>query len=353
LLLVCSWLSQGGCSKESIGTVSGRQPKESKQTAAALGWPAQLTMVETPEDKERSEIRAESLALLTAREYDRVDALARTYRASKECYADGLWKLKEVYEGLVPAENNSETQWQARLTAIREWIKAKPESITARVALADTLVSYAWKARGSGYANTVTENGWKLFEQRLTEALQVLKDSKALKETCPRWWSIMLRTALGSGVDQPTYQTLFAEARTAESANAGYYFQMAYYLLPRWHGNPNDTARFLQEAADQIGGDDGDLLYARVAWYLQGIEGNIFDERNLSWERADRGFQVMEKRFLGSALVRNGRAYMAVIGCSKTLLPRRLVKELDGKIHSKTWSSKENFRRLTDDLFRG
>src|SRR5437868_4331307 len=177
--------------------------------------------------------------------------------------------------------------------------------------------------------------------RQATVRVRELIDSEALKEKCPRSWSVMLTAALGLGADKPTFQTLFAEALKAEPANAGYYFQMAYYLLPRWHGNPNDTARFLQEAADQIGGDDGDLLYARVAWYLQGIEGNIFDERNLSWERADRGFQVMEKRFLGSALVRNGRAYMAVIGCSKTLLPRRLVKELDGKIHSKTWSSKE------------
>src|SRR6266850_5242281 len=310
----------GACSNEPIGTARSRQqPKLSDQTAAALGRPAQLTIAETSEDKERSEIKAESFALLTSGQYDRLDSLARTHRASKECYADGLWKLKEVYEGLVPAENNSETQWQARLTAIREWIKAKPESITASVALADTLVSYAWKARGSGYADTVTQNGWKLFEQRLTEAVQVLKNSKALKETCPRWWSIMLRTALGSGVDKPTFQTLFAEAVKAEPANAGYYLQMAYYLLPRWHGKPNDAARFLQEAADQTGGEDGDLLYARVAWYLQGIEGNIFDDRNLSWERADRGFQVLEKRFPDSPLVRNGRAYIAVIGCPKTL----------------------------------
>src|SRR6266404_521798 len=143
----------GGCSKKPIGTASNpQQPKQSSQAAAtALGRPAQLTIVETPESRERSEIRAKSLALLTARQYDQLDALAQTHRASKECYADGLWKLKEVYAGLVPAKTNSERQWETQLTAIREWIKVKPESITARVALADTLVSYAWEARGSGY----------------------------------------------------------------------------------------------------------------------------------------------------------------------------------------------------------
>src|SRR2546426_627080 len=32
------------------------------------------------------------------------------------------------------------------------------------------LVDYAWDARGNGLANTVTSEGWELFDQRLTEA---------------------------------------------------------------------------------------------------------------------------------------------------------------------------------------
>jgi hypothetical protein len=161
----------------------------------------------------------------------------------------------------------------------------------------------------------------------------------------------MLTAALGLGADRRTYESIFNEAVKAEPAYAGYYLQMAYYLLPRWYGKPNDTATFLQDAADRIGGDEGDVLYARVAWYLQGIEGNVFEYRNLSWERADRGFQVLEKRFPDSALVKNGRAYIAVMGCTKTLLPRRLVASLNGNIDPQTWTSKENFRRLTENLF--
>jgi hypothetical protein len=347
-----------GCSKQPAGTsgvASPQPPKQSSQGApspAALGRPAQVTLIETTENKERHEIRAKSLALLDSQQYDELDTLARKYRTSKECYADGIWKLKEVYEGLVPDDNESDSRWERRLAAIREWIKAKPESITARVALADVLISYAWKARGNGYANTVSQNGWNIFRERLQESVQVLNNSRNFKETCPRWWSNMLSASLGLAADRQTYQGIFNEAVKAEPANAGYYLQMAHYLLPRWHGKPNDIAVFLKSAADQIGGDDGDVLYARVAWYLQGIEGNVFDARNLSWQRADHGFQVLEKRFPDSPLVRNGRAYIAVIGCPKTLLPRRLVAGLNGNIDPKTWTSRENFRRLTDDLFR-
>jgi len=219
--------------------------------------------------------------------------------------------------------------------------------------LADTLTSYAWKARGSGYANTVTKAGWKLFGDRLIESVQVLTDAKSLKENCPRWWSVMLTAGLGLGFEKTQYNALFAEAIKSNPGYTGYYCQMAYYLLPRWHGDPQDTAKFLQTAADQIGGEDGDLLYARVAWHLQGIEGNIFDDRGVSWDRAEKGFQVMQKRFPDSLYVRNGRAYIAVMGCPKTLLPQRLVNELDGKIDLGAWTSKENFKRLTKNLYPG
>ena len=339
------------CSKERVSNTN--PSKLPDQGAQAPVTRPDVTVVETSESKKGTEIRAQASELLVARNYDKLEEPADKYRASKECNGDGLWKLREVYAGMIPAAAKPAAEWETRLRVLREWIKAKPESITAHVALADALVCYAWKARGGGYAGTVTEDGWNLMGQRLNDAVQVLKEVKSTKEKCPFWWSVMLRACLGLGVEKDQYQKLFEQAIRSEPGFTGYYCQMAYYLLPRWHGEATDTANFLQRAADQIGGDDGDLLYARVAWYLQGIEGNVFDESKLSWERADKGFQVMEKMFGDSLFVRNGRAYMAVMGCPKTLLPRRLVTELDGKIDPKAWSTKENFNRLTKNLFPG
>src|SRR5438045_5757510 len=98
---------------------------------------------------------------MLARKNDQPNELARKYRASKEAYADGLLKLKEVYTGMIPAEKIPDGEWDKRLTAFRQWIQTRPESITARVALADALTSYGWKARGSDEAYTVTQTGWK------------------------------------------------------------------------------------------------------------------------------------------------------------------------------------------------
>src|ERR1041385_5326740 len=64
-----------GCSKQPAGT-NPQLPKQSSRvapSAAALGRPAELTIVETTEDKERAEIRAKSFALLTAHRYDELE----------------------------------------------------------------------------------------------------------------------------------------------------------------------------------------------------------------------------------------------------------------------------------------
>ena len=79
----------------------------------------------------------------------------------------------------------------------------------------------------------------------------------------------------------------------------------------------------------------------------------IAEELGINISNTGKGFQVMEKKFPDSLFVRNGRAYMATMFCPTTLLPRRLVTELGGKIDLKAWYSIDNFKRLTDVLFPG
>ena len=117
--------------------------------------PFKVQVTQTPEEKEKQEIQEQAKNLFSAKDFDKLDALARKHRESKEHYADGAWKLNEVYAGICLDKQASEAQWQEHLAALEDWVKAKPASITARVALADELVTYAWKARGGGYANVL------------------------------------------------------------------------------------------------------------------------------------------------------------------------------------------------------
>lgn len=89
-------------------------------------------------------------------------------------------------------------------------------------------------------------------------------------------------------------RALFEEANKFEPEYSTYARDLAYYLLPRWSGKAGDTEKFVQEIADRIGGDTGDILYFQVAaanYVICGCDQNP----QLSWDRIKRGFEASEK----------------------------------------------------------
>ena len=260
----------------------------------------------------------QALGLLQMKEYDKLDALAAKLRASKERYADGVWQLASFYGGLVPLNNESDVVWNDRIEAIGLWAMARPQSITARVSWGYVMVAYAWKARGGGEVNTVSIEGWRLFYQRLGQAVAILKPARSLKEKCPVYWSALMRAALGLHANRLQYDGIYDEATKTEPDYAAYHFNRAVYLLPRWYGVEGEWERDLTAAADKVGGEDGDMLYAQVVWNMnQSYSLNPFPNGTLSWKRADNGFEIIEKRFPDAPEARIERAYLACLTQNK------------------------------------
>ena len=173
-----------------------------RQQAGSSALPFNVTPVHTPETKELGDIRNQASALLKAKDYDELDELAAKFRSSKEQYADGTWKLSELYFGLAVSNNFygseifdhiSDKSFEDRIVELQDWVNAKPDSITARIALAKVQDDYAWNARGGGYAGTVTDEGWRLFNERQNEAAKTLREAKSLNEKCPLYWYEMMR----------------------------------------------------------------------------------------------------------------------------------------------------------------
>jgi len=277
-------------------------------------------------------IRDQALSLLNAKDYDKLDALAAKLRASKECFADGVWQLAGVYDGLVPLNSAPDTVWDDRVMALGAWAAARPESITARVAWADVLVAYAWKARGGGEVNTVTTDGWRLFSQRLGQAVTILKAARSLNEQCPVYWSVMMRAALGLQASRLQFDGICDEAIKSEPNYEACYFRRAIYLLPRWYGREGEWERDLARQADKLGGENGDMLYAQVVWNMhQSYYLDHFPDANLSSKRLDHGFEIIEERFPDALEARGERAYLACLDqnpfLSAGLLQRIIVEQ--------------------------
>lgn len=317
---------------------------EIRSTYTSLRIPFTVTQVETAEAKEENAIQAQAAALIKAREFDKLDDLANDYRNLGESFANGSWKVGWLYFGLSPDDENTDAEWKDRLAALREWVAARPSSITARVGLASTLVDYAWKARGGGSASTVTDEGWRLLAQRLNEAQDVLTQAKTLTNKCPAYWSIQMTTAMGLGYDKATFQKIFDQAKAAYPNYSAYECRRAIYLLPRWYGTEGEWERELGKSADKLGGDAGDMLYARVVWSMQryGTMREIFKLSQVSWPRVDRGFAVIEKKYPDSLAAKNERAKLAGMAGDKAHA-QQYFADTKGAIDLAMWDAPGNY----------
>jgi hypothetical protein len=105
-------------------------------------------------------------------------------------------------------------------------------------------VKYAWQARGGDWANTVTEQGWQLFGERLKKARAALEVAWKLDPTQQEAPREMLNVVLGQGSDDEELDRWF---RRANDALPDQYETGRYKLLclePKWGGSAEEMIAF-------------------------------------------------------------------------------------------------------------
>jgi len=248
--------------------------------------------------------------LLQAGKFEQLDCLADSARSHKETFSGGLWKIHAVYSGLAsPRLHPTQEDWTRHIESLQRWLAARPESITARVALAECYVGYGWDARGNGLGDSVSESGWKLLAERAAKARQLLEQSAPANKD-PEWFVAMQDVALAQGWEPDARQALLDQGVKFEPAYYYYYRSYAYSILPKWGGEDGEVATFLQKAADHIGGDAGDMMYFRVATTLL-CACQSDQELNLSWRRIQKGFAAVENQNGPSLANWNNLAHLA------------------------------------------
>jgi hypothetical protein len=323
-------------------TVRAKAPDPST-TNIDVGPAAML--FDTAEAKEQRQLKTQASKLLFARDFAQLDKIADELRRSKATYADGYWKLGAFYEGFAELpEEASESRWTNMIAHLKLWVKARPESITARTGLGRALTGYAWKARGSGWASTVTPTGWKLFRARLAESREALLSATNISATCPLWFTGVLMVGLGEGWPSEIYDKIFAAGTNHVGRYAPLYFVKCYRLLPRWHGAEGEWEQFAEDAANEVGGEEGDILYARITWDMHNnrVYGNIFKQSKASWARAKRGFVALQKRYPDCMAVTSEFCYLAGMGGDRALM-KSLFTKLNGKVDQTVWLEKKRF----------
>jgi len=355
LLVVCHGAlkaeAQTSAEDKSLGDVARESRTKTQATAhseavaSALQNPAQQTTAAVVTNSpEVDRFIDQAKALLMREDFAELDKMADAVRSSKARVPGGGWKLSRFYE----AVNNTtgggyetDADWQNHLALLQRWTAARPQSITARVALAEAYLSYAWVARGGGYANTVTDQGWQLFQDRTKQAAKVLADATALPSKCPHWYELMQEIALAAGADKSQHRAIFEKAIEFEPLFFAYYQRYAIALLPQWGGEPGDMEAFAEESYRRVGGKEGAHIYFEIASNLCGRCGE-FSADGFSWQKLQEGFAALEELYGLTPLKLNRFAFLAATYGDKAVAAKAFLR-IGPNWDSTIWGSRAQF----------
>ena len=293
------------------------------------------------------EYKGSILELLKRERFRELDCLADAARSGKTRFAGGAWKLRVFYGALEkPPLHATEVDWKNHLRLLKHWVSSRPQSITARVALAEAYDGYGWNARGEGFSDTISESGSNLFAARLKKAEQILQQASTLKAKCPEWYAAMQEVALGEGWHLERASALLQRAIAFEPTYDAYYRNYAHFLLPKWYGRDGDSERFAQESADRLGGEDGDILYFLIAKEL-GCACNAPQFSRMSWPRVQKGFDELEKKYGVSLIALNSYALMAN-NSNDSVAADPIFKRIGDNWDKDTWVNEDYYKRCRD-----
>jgi len=166
------------------------------------------------------------------------------------------------------------------LALLDRLVAAHPKSPLPLLARGSTLISYAWEARGSGYANQVSKEGWKGFGERIERARKDLDRAHSLDPDLALVSATRIIVARAQSRPEAEVRALFADAIRADPTCYKAYRSLLEYLKPRWHGSRKALLDFAEgSVAEHPEAPELRMLQAE-AWLdqinLGGLELNAY-----------------------------------------------------------------------------
>ncbi|MBI5696451.1 MAG: hypothetical protein HZC51_12090 [Nitrospirae bacterium] len=256
---------------------------------------------------------------LTSKVYDymmsdnftEIENLAKDIRDNDGRFPEGVHKQMYLTE-VAKRYGKNEEGFVAYFDKLHKWSEQFPGSSTERLFEAKAWNDYAWFARGDGFADIVTEKGWKLFDERIKKAYEIASIEPESKTDDYQERYILLQTiARAQSWDRERYDRLFQEAIALDPHYYRFYCERAFYLLPRWYGSPEEWKEFAINALVNVPEKDRPELYTRIVWSIFNAR-EFQDMGEISWPLMRQGVQDIMARYPGSRWNLNNFAAFAL-----------------------------------------
>jgi hypothetical protein len=309
ILIFCAIISVSVCAQ---GRWEIKQPLSMRTLAFQTATPSVAEEGVDTDNQSAKVYRTTVRNLFDQEKFAELEQTAAAARTGKSRFPGGGWKLYAFYGAIKTpgSQTDTEAQWAAHIERLQRWIAFRPDSSTPRVALAAGYLSYAWKARGSAYANRVPEEDMKLFWERAQRARETLVQARSLANKDPQWYLEMQSVARALEWKKKQEEQLLEEAFQFEPTYYYFYENHVENLLPKWGGQPGDPETFAKTIADRVGGPEGDVIYFNVAMHLNCCKAQP-QAPFISWDRVKKGFQALDQLYGSTNHQRNELAFVA------------------------------------------
>jgi hypothetical protein len=234
-----------------------------------------------------------------------LESMIESLATSKKRAEDGRFQLFLVTRAINDwFELWDEDQDEHFRLKLEEYQAQIPGSAFAPILEVMRIHATAWRARGGGFASTVTPEGWALFRERNLAAWRMILATKPTSARLPTWYDQAISIGMDAGVPDEQITALFNEGIERFPGYHPIYFSYARQFSPRWGGDYAQADAFITKQVAAKTNPEGEVLYARLYWLIDqynGGDADFFEESLVSWPRLRAGFELLMKQFPKSA----------------------------------------------------
>jgi len=240
--------------------------------------------------------------MLVQGQYDELERWARKSEDLGERISDGQSLHAALMAGLRMGLPCSKAMDLDRMMAaegyrsrLAEWAARYPASRTAQLASALAPLSSAWAVRGTGYASSVNDGAWPIFEENLAKARKALESVPDGVRADPAWYAAMLEILKLQSAPEAEYEAVLDKGAASYPDYEMIWFEAGSYYAPKWGGDAAKVRALAERAANATRARLGETMYARVQW--SSADAAMFRSGQADWARMKEGFERMMRDY--------------------------------------------------------
>jgi rhomboid protease GluP len=233
-----------------------------------------------------------------------------------------------------------------------DWRDQIPDSTMSELVEAMVFEEWAWSARGSAAAASVSNQNMAIYNYRAQMADAALADIPPRSRANPAWYALSLRVGLDLSRDKEKAQAIFDQGFIQFPTYHPLYRQMLRILMPRWLGSYDDVDRFVNYVRLKFPQDRGYEPYAELYTTYARLEGDdtdIFRDGRASWTGMRSGYLGLIKRYPNSDFILNSFANFACRAADMDEYSR-LQNTVKRRFSSTAWTGKFTFDACNEIL---